>query len=238
MLPTAGAQSLTRSGTPLPIRGIVRPLQQAMIAADISARIAAIRFREAQGFKKGDRLVEFDCERLEAEAAAADALWRETKLSLESNSYLEKRGAAGRIDVEISRARADKAGSEAAALKARLKQCVIIAPYDGRVAELTINEHEFPSAGKPFISIVATGEFEIDLIVPSHWLKTLTPGATFTFAVDETGQSHAAHVLRIGAAVDPVSQTVKVIATFLEKGRAVLPGMSGTATFAKTDGAP
>jgi len=43
-------------------------------------------------------------------------------------------------------------------------------------------------------------------------------------------RSNAA-VLRVGAAVDPVSQTVKVTAK-LPGGRAqVLPGMSGTADF-------
>lgn len=222
-----------RAESKLPVRGIVRPLNQAAIATDLAVRVAKIHFRDAQAFKKGDLLVVFDCERLEAEHAAADAVFREMKLALDSNLYLDKRGAVGRIDVEVSRARLDKAGSEARALKARIKQCLVVAPFDGRVVELTINEHEIPANGKPFISIVDESAFEIDVIAPSHWLKTLTPNTPFAFTVDETGISYDAKVLRIGAAVDPVSQTVKVIAAFAARDERVLAGMSGTAVFTR-----
>lgn len=218
--------------TSLPVRGIVRPLNQAAIATDLAARVASIGFREAQAFRKGDVLVTFDCERMEAEHAAADAVWREMKLALDSNLYLDKRGAVARIDVDVSRARVDKAGSEARALKARLRQCVLEAPFDGRVVELAINVHEVPGPGKPFISIVDESAFEIDLIVPSHWLKRLGPGVKFRFTVDDTGRAYDAEVLRIGASVDPVSQTVKVIAAFVTRDEHVLAGMSGSAEFA------
>ena len=214
-----------------PVRGIVRPVAQAAIATDLGVRIAEIRFREAQSFKKGDVLVRLDCERLEAEHAAASAVAREARLSLESNSYLDKRGAAGRFDVEVSRARVDKAESEARGLQARVRHCLIVAPFDGRVTELAVNEHEIPAPGKPFIGIVDETRFEIDLIVPSPWLRSLAPGATFRFAVDETGRVHEAKVLRLGAVVDPVSQTIKVIAGFSGTSDGVLAGMSGTAAF-------
>ena len=229
--PAAAAGTETSSGLLAPVRGIVRPLRQAAIATDLAARVATIRFREAEAFRAGDVLVTFDCERLEAEQAAAEAVYREMKLALDSNLYLDKRGAVGRLDVDVSKARADKARSEAAALKARLKQCVVTAPFDGRVAELTINEHEIPAAGKPFISLVEESAFEIDLIVPSHWLRRIGPDTPFVFTVDETGRSYDARILRTGATVDPVSQTVKVIAAFAGHDGKVLSGMSGTAAF-------
>lgn len=215
----------------LPIRGIVRPLHQASIATDLAARIARINFREAQSFHKGDVLVSFDCERLQAEHAAVEAVHREMKVMLESNVFLDKKGAVGKLDVEVSRARLDKARAEADALAARLKQCEIVAPFDGRVTELAVNEHEIPAAGKPLISIVEGNAFEIDLIVPSAWLRRLGPGAPFAFSIDETGSTYDAHLLRIGAAVDPVSQTVKVIAAFDTHDERILAGMSGSARF-------
>jgi len=230
-LVVGGGDGRAETRSDLPVRGIVRPVNQAAIATDLSVRVAEIRVREAQSFRKNDVLVAFDCERLEAEQAAAEAVHREMRLALDSNLYLDKRGAVGRIDVEVSRARVDKAGSEAAALKARLKQCKVIAPFDGRVTELSVNAHEIPAPGKPFISIVDETAFEIDLIVPSQWLKRIGPDSTFTFTVDETGRSYSAKVLRVGASVDPVSQTVKVIAAFEGADGRILAGMSGTARF-------
>lgn len=218
--------------TQLPIRGIVRPLHQAAISTDLPARIAKLHVREAQSFRKGAVLVTFDCERLTAEHAALAAVQREATLQLESNAYLDKRGAVGRVDFEVSKARVAKAEADANALAARLKQCNVVAPYDGRVTELRVNEHEIPASGQPYLSIVAETAFEIDLIVPSTWLRTLTTGARLEFLVDETGRSHAARVVRIGAAVDPVSQTIKVIAEFERHDERILAGMSGTARFA------
>lgn len=227
-----------RAATGLPVRGIVRPVQQAAIATDLQVPVRRLFFREAQAFRKGETLIAFDCERLEAEHAAMEAAHRETRLALESSTYLEKRGAAGRIDVEIARARADKTGAEVKALAARLKHCTVLAPFDGRVTDLAINEHEMPVTGKALIAIVAERTFEIDLIVSSMWLRRIAVGMRLTYTVDETGIAYAARILRIGAAVDPVSQTLKIIAALDAVDDRVIAGMSGSAVFHVPAGAP
>ncbi len=122
--------------TAVPIRGMVRALHQSAIATDLPVRVKRLYVREAESFKKGNILVEFDCERLEAELAAAKATMQEMQLALDSNLYLDQKGAIGRLDVEISRARADKARAEASSLQARIQHCKLIAPYDGRVVDL------------------------------------------------------------------------------------------------------
>ena len=212
-----------------PIRGVVRPVNQASISIDLPFRVQKLHAREAQAFKKGDVLVTFDCERIRAEHAAAAALSREMELGLKSQSYLDARGAAGKLDVEISRARFDKAQAEAAGIAARLKLCTVVAPFDGRISELKINENEVPANGQPFISLVDETSFEIDLIVASSAIRSIEAGTKFTFTIDETSRTYAAIVLRIGAAVDPVSQSVKLIAGFTEKDGGIIAGMSGTA---------
>lgn len=218
------------------IRGIVRPLNQASIATELTARVANIAFKEGAAFRKGDQLLAFDCERQQAELASAEAQHREAKLALDGNLYLDKRGAVGRQDVEISKARVDKAAAEAQALRARLKQCAVIAPFDGRVTELSVHEHEMPAAGKPFISIIDETTFEIELILPSAWLKWIAAGTLFQFTIDETGRHYAARIIRIAAAVEPVSQTIKVISVFENKDDHILSGMSGTAQFERVGG--
>lgn len=226
-----GVAQATFDRKPLPVRGLVRPLNQAAIATDLAARVSAVGFKEGESFAKGDVLIAFDCERQEAELAAIRAQHREMKLALDSAAYLDKRGAVGKLDVEVSRARVDKAAGDVAALEARIKQCKIIAPFNGRVAELLIHAHEIPAAGKALISVVDETTFEIELIVPSHWLRTLAIGEAFKFSVDELDQTFSARLVRLGAAVDPVSQTVKVIGAFEAKPPKVLGGMSGSAVF-------
>ena len=235
--PSAGAESLTaKSAQPLPVRGVVRASAQAVISTDLTARVAKIGFKEGAQFRMGDVLVAFDCRRHKAELASAEAQHREMLVAFESALFLEKRNAGSRQDVETARARADRAAAEAEVIRARLDQCTITAPFDGSVAELGIHKHETPAAGTQLFFIVAKREPKIELIVPSTWLTWLKPGAEFKFEVDETHKTYVGVVKRLGAAVDTVSQTVKVFAKFAAPTPDILPGMSGTAQFKAHEG--
>ncbi len=216
-----------------PIRGVVRPQRQATISTDFQASVAATKFKEGDRFRTGDVLIEFDCRRHQSELAAAEAQTLEMKLALENNVTLDKYKAVGKSDLEISRARVKRTEAEASGLRARLDQCKVVAPFDGRIAEQAIQAHEMPAPGKPFLTIIEDQNLEIELIVPSDWLKWLTTGAKFVFTVDETQSAFPAQVTRIAAAVDPVSQTIKVMGLFdADAGAAgILSGMSGAAQF-------
>jgi membrane fusion protein, multidrug efflux system len=218
------------------VRGIVRSVDQAMISTDLQTRVVRIGFQEGERFKKGDILVLFDCGRQQASLAASEAQLLEMQLTLDKNKTLQRLQAVGKNELEISEARVSKAAADVAALQAQFAQCTLVAPYDGRVLELGIHAHETAQQGKPFIGIVAEGVLEIDLIVPSTWAAWVSPGFAMTFTVDETQGSHEVRVTRVGAAVDPISQTIKIVATFVDRAPGVLPGMSGSSHATRTGG--
>ncbi len=219
-----------------PTRGIVRAVNIAMISTDLQARAFRVALREGERFHKGDTLVEFDCRKQRAELASAEAQKQEMSLNLDNFRVLQKVQAAGKHDLEISEVRVAKAAAEADVLRARIDECSVIAPFDGSVLEISLHEHEIPTPGKPFLGLQGDGSLEIDLIVPSKWTPWLKPGTPFTFEVEETQGQEAAVVDRIGAAVDPISQTIKVIARFQGAAKGVLAGMSGTGHFERTGG--
>ena len=216
----------------LPVHGVVRASQQAAITTDLMARVSSIGFKEGQRFNKGDTLIAFDCRRQIAELAAATAQKREMEVAYQSALILEKRSAGSRQDIEVSHARLERASAEADGMRAKIDQCEIKAPYDGRVVDLQIQTHEMPVTGKPIVSIVSDGDAEVELIVPSSWLIWIRVGADFTFFAEETRKSYPARITRVGAAVDAVSQTIKIYGGFATAPD-VLPGMSGAADFLK-----
>ena len=234
--PVYAQSSASNTTKRLPVRGVVRPSAQATISTDLTARVASVGFREGASFRQGDVLVAFDCRHHKAELASAEAQHREMLVALESAQYLVDRDAGSRQDVEIARARADRAAADAEAIRVQIDRCVIRAPFDGSIAELGIHEHETPAAGAQLFFVVAEREPNIELIVPSTWLTWLKSGADFEFRVDETGKSYAGVVRRIGAAVETVSQTIKVFAVFSTPAPDILPGMSGTAQFKRQEG--
>ena len=111
-----------------------------------------------------------------------------------------------------------------------LTKCVIAAPFSGRVAEQKAREQQYVQPGQPLLEIIDDSVLELEFIVPSRWLAWLKPGHVFRVAIDETGKSFPAKVQRIGARVDPVSQSVKLVAAIDGKFPELMAGMSGRVT--------
>lgn len=243
---TAWAQDGTRQrqtadGTrsPLEARGLLRAVSRIDLGTALRARAKEIPFRIGERFAKGDTLIAFDCERYQAEEVAARAGADAAGIDYNSKKRLLKYGAIGRDEVTLAGALASKAAAELAVNEAVSGECAIIAPFSGRIAALNIMPNEYPPPDLPLMSIIDDSTLEIELVVPSVWLRWLSPGRTFSFTVEETGRTIETSIDRIGAEVDPVSQTV-VIYAGVDKGKTgakaggtedILAGMSGTASF-------
>lgn len=216
------------------IRGLVTPRNQAIISSEISARIIELPFRAGDAFAKDDVLVKFDCAMYQAQRDAAAANRDARQTEFKNGEELLSYNATSPIQVEILKNEMKKAQAQFEMEQLRVEWCTIRAPYDGRVINLQANEHESVNSGAKLLSVLSNEQLEIELIVPSSWLSWLQKNARFSIRLDETGADYAATVARIGATVDPVSQTVQVIGLFDlndKNGSSVRAGMSGTATF-------
>lgn len=216
------------------IRGLVKPVQAAILSSEIPATIISMPFQAGESFKMGDVLVGFDCNMNQANLAAARAEYEARSKKNENNQQLLKLNAISNIEVEISAAEVKKAAAEVRINQIRVERCQIKAPYNGRVIDTLANEFESVETDTDLLSILNDNQLEIELIIPSSWLGWLKIGDQFEFKVDETGQTYPATVSRIGAAVDAISQTIRVIGVFTSVNEDILSGMSGTATFGNT----
>lgn len=217
------------------MRGIVRARDEALISTDLNVRIETLGFREGESFAKGDVLATFDCSDLRAQVKSAEALLRAEQITSANNARLAKSKAVGNFEVELSQAKADQAAAEVETFRSKISRCTITAPFDGRVSLMRAHAHEIPEPNQPMMQIVGHSELEIEALLPSRWLRWLKPGAPFSVSIDETGKTLPAEVTRIGAVVDPVSQTVKVTGRFTGDSAGILPGMSGPTRFPSQD---
>ena len=162
----------------------------------------------------------------------ATAAHREAALNLSSTVKLDRHNAVGKNDLEIARAREQKARAELDGLQPRLDECLVRAPFDGRVLDVGVRVHERTTPQKPFLAILDDSRLEIEAIVPSHLLASMGAGVAFVFRIDELGRAEVrAAVLSTGAAVDPVSKTVKLFGVIESPIPGILAGMSGTVHF-------
>lgn len=211
--------------------GVVKSGQEAVLASRMTALITALPLDAGQTFRRGQLLANFDCSQMRAQLSAANAATAAYRKTYDTNVELDAYKAIGTNEVGVSKANLGKAVAEAQAIQAATGQCAIYAPFAGTVVERLAHPHDVAAAGQPLMKIQGAGDLEVELIVPSHWLTWLKPGTLFTFALDETGGTVQGRIARLGAAVDPVSKTMRVSGAIVVEGT-VVPGMSGTARFA------
>ncbi len=213
-------------------RGLVRSSARVEVRTDLSVPVAHAPFGDGQPFKKGDLLIEFDCRQHRAELESVRAAANAAAIELKNKRELHKHGAAGKSEVNLARAEAGRASADVRARLARVAQCSVFAPFSGRVVVLNTRQHETATPSEPVIIVLDDSVLELELVVPSKWLRWLKADAQFDFRVDETGHTHRARIDRLGAEVDPVSQTIKAYGRLIGETNGVLAGMSGRALFA------
>lgn len=215
------------------VRVLFKAKSQALLSSQIAGVVNVIPFTEGERFKKGDVLVSFDCRLMKARLDVARAALIGEQKALTNKRRRLQLQSAGTLEVELAKAATAKARGEFNAAKYLADQCEIKAPFDGRVTQRPVQAFETVAPGDPLIGVLDDSVWELELVIPSAWLSWLQVGQAFNVTVDETGKSYPASIVRLGAQIDPVSQTVNVYGHFDDASAPaeLIAGMSGTAHF-------
>ncbi len=207
--------------------------QQTTLSSEIEAKISGLTLREGDSFQEGQILISFDCSIQEAQLRKAAAVAEAARQTLKVNLRLTELGSISSLELDQSAAKVKEAEAELAVMTAVVSKCALKAPFTGRVAKLYVENYQYLTPGKPIMDILDTTQMEARLIVPSSWLKWLKPGNRFTVRIEELGRSFPARVIRLGAKIDPLSQTISLTGLIEGTHSSLLPGMSGWASFQK-----
>lgn len=219
------------------IRAQLAPQRYTTLAAEIGARINRLSAKEGTPFKAGQLLIGFDCSLQAAQQQRARAALTGAERTLSANQRLTELGSIGKVELDLSQAEVGKARAEISSTGAMLGKCQINAPFSGRVADLRVREGQYVQPGQALMEILDDSVLELEFLVPSKWLAWLSVGYGFQVKIDETGKTYPAKVLRIGARVDPVSQSIKLVAAIDGRFPDLLSGMSGRINLAPPAGA-
>jgi len=209
------------------INGRIKAVNHAEIASVMDARIKQIPVREGDGFRKGDLLVEFDCAVEFAELSRADASFKAASERAQVSKELVELDSMSKLELVMARSEAAKARAEQQIWQEKVRRCRVYAPYNGHVAALYVQPYEYARPGEKLMKILDDTRLEVEALIPSSWLTSITLGMPFSLIIDETGMTYQAAVKGIGAEIDSVSQTVKLIGVVQGDNRGLIAGMSG-----------
>ena len=212
-------------------RALVSATETVTISSELAARVEKINFLLGDVFKKGDTLISFDCELYKAQRDVIQSNYDSANIQLENDKELLEMRSIGKLQYQLSESALKKAAAELKIAKLNVNRCKIIAPYDGKVMDVNTSVFASIEERQPLMSIVGDGLLEADIVVSSNWLKWLKKGHQVKITIDETGETLDAKVIRLGASVDAVSQTIELKAQFNKKYETLIPGMSGIVKF-------
>ena len=209
------------------IRAQLMPRRYTTLAAEIGAKVSRVPLAEGAPFRQGQILVEFDCALQQSQLAKAEAAVMATDTAWQANSRLFELKSVGKVELDMSKAELLKAKADLTGNRAVVNKCQVTAPFSGRIADQKVREQQYVQAGQALLEIIDDSSLELEFIVPSRWMVWARPGLGFKVAIDETGKTYPARIVRIGARVDPISQSIKMAAVVDGRFPDLVAGMSG-----------
>ena len=169
-----------------------------------------------------------ELERAEVELSRAERdLTRVTEL-VDSGALPERRQADAVSDRDIARARLER-GRQA------LGQVAIHAAISGVVAERTLLDGAYVTAGQPLLRVIDPSRIRLHVMVPEANLTAVDPAAGAWLSLPEQEEPYHvrpganATLLSPGASIDPHSRTATLIYDLQEPPEGLLPGAFLTA---------
>lgn len=228
--PSLAPSQWTPEQNDLSVEAVLVPRQVTVISSSQDGRIASVPVNHGDSFKKGDVLVAYDCGGLKAEAEIARVERDLTLRKAEGSDKLFKLDIISDIDRLGAQVQDRQAAAKSKFYDARLQDCEIRAEFDGRVTNRLANPGEYTRTDRVLLEVASNEPLQAEFLIPSKWLRWVNVGAPLSITVAETEKTYTARVLRIHGEVDPVSQSIQVIATLDGYDDPLLPGMSGKAT--------
>lgn len=164
--------------------GTLRPNESVVISAEISGRIASIRFREGESVKAGDVLVELDATILQAELDKVRSDAALAKANQERAMTLAQKGSGTQRTLDEAQAAHKAALANLALAEARLQKTALTAPLSGIVGLRTVSVGAYVTPGERIVELVETDPLKVDFRVPETNFAQLRIGQKILVAAD------------------------------------------------------
>jgi RND family efflux transporter MFP subunit len=222
------AQALGTSGVDRQeIRAQLRAIRHTTLSSEIGAVAQRILVKEGQRFEMGTALIQLDCALHDAQRAKSTAELAGAQRSLQANQRLAELNAAGLMELDLAKNAVEKSQADLRISETQLSKCEIKAPFAGIVAEQRIREQQYVQPGTPLVDVLDDSAYELEFLAPSTWLSRLRVGMVVRVTVDEVRRNAVARIVRISPRIDPVSQSIKVVANLEGPVADLKAGMSG-----------
>lgn len=182
--------------------GTLAPVRQATVAAETGGLVEAVLVRPGDAVEEGQILVELDIERarIDLDLARSNLAATQAQLALaegqlERSEALVARGVAAettlaevRANVESLRANLAAQQDQVRAAELAVERAAVTAPFDGVVAQRSVDPGSVVAAGTPLMTIVDLDRMELLGQAPVRAGSAVRPGQRVDLTVEGIAQ--------------------------------------------------
>lgn len=206
--------------------GTTRANESVDITANVTETVEKIHFSDGQQVKKGDILVTLNKSEEEAELKASQALLDERRAAYQRASELEQKQAMSTAILKEREAVLKQTEGNIEAIKARIADRLIRAPFDGVLGLRNISPGTLVRPGDLITTIDDLDPMKVDFQVPSVFLQSLYAGLPVEGKVLALGnRTFTGRINMISTRADPVTRTLTVRALLPNEGQMLKPGL-------------
>jgi membrane fusion protein, multidrug efflux system len=215
-----------RLADPLEALGTLRANETVRVTATVSDIISRINFDDGQSVKAGDVLVELaDAEEV-ALLAEAQSLAEEAERQYERIARLVEQGNAPEAQLDERRRQWQAAVARANAMRSRLQDRTIRAPFNGHVGLRQVSPGTLVVPGDVITTLVDDSQMKLDFTVPAIYLATVRRGTPIEASTPVyPNRRFAGEVASVDSTIDPVTRSITVRAIIPNERRDLVPGM-------------
>jgi membrane fusion protein (multidrug efflux system) len=206
--------------------GTLEPRERVELTANASDRVTAVYFEDGQRVRRGATLMVLAADEERAQFDSAQAQLAEARRQLERNERLSQNDAVSEQELQRSIRDRDSAEAQVRALEARLRDRVLVAPFEGVLGFRRVSTGAFVSPGQPVATLIDDREMRLEFSVPSIHGATLISGLMIEGrSADLPGEVFTGAITSIDNTIDPNTRTVKVRATLPNDRHLLKAGM-------------
>ncbi len=210
-------------------QGQALPERDSQILTEAAGTIVSLPVEKGQRVAQGTVIVQFDTSRTDANLAQATEEQSRAERELSNAQTLLDRGAAT-VD-RVAQARANLAAAEAqvSAAEEALANYTILAPFDGTIEDLMLNDGEYAGAGVPVARIVDSDPITVSIQIPQQSRAQIEVGQSAEVAF-VTGETRQGTVGFVASAASPDTRTFLAEISVENADGSLRPGVSAEVT--------
>jgi len=169
--------------------GRTAPDRQARLSAEIAGKILALEIEKGQKVTKGQVIARIDQGDLQAQLSRARAVLSVRRQEFKAAESLKNRGLQGEVAYTSALAALTDAQASVKSVELRIQHTSVLAPFDGVIEELFIEQGDFVGVGDPVSNLIDLKKLVIEADVSERHIQSISNGQPATIQFIDGSQS-------------------------------------------------